>query len=86
MMSAILLALEGIRRDFFLKVVGKMLDHEIYFILEYAEVLYYTVIYRAVMEELDLLEIKLTKIKIPLDKNILTQYINTVNEKNSMYS
>jgi hypothetical protein len=35
-------------KEFYMKLVDQLLDHEIYSILEYAEVLYHTVIYRAI--------------------------------------
>lgn len=60
------------------------LDQEIYTILEYAEFLYYAVVYRACLAELEALELKLKEVKINLDRNLLIQYLNTVNEKNSM--
>jgi hypothetical protein len=80
----ILLPFEGSKKDVYVKLVGQMLDHEIYNIIEYAEILYHTVIFRAILEEVGRLEMRLNDMKIGLTKALLMQYINTVNEANSM--
>jgi uncharacterized protein with PhoU and TrkA domain len=63
-----------------------MLDREIYTILEYADILYRSVLFRAVMAEVSKLERRLGELKIELNRAIFIQWINTVNEQTSMYS
>lgn len=79
-----MLPFEGSKKDSFMKLVGHMLDHQIYSIIEYAEILYHAVIFRSIVEEVSILEMRLNDVKIGLTKSLLLQYINTVNEANSM--
>lgn len=86
LLNVVLLPVEQSRRDIFAKVVEQMLDREIYTILEYADILYYAVIYRAVMAEVARLEKRLADFKIELSRSLFLQWLNTVNEQTSMYS
>lgn len=84
--SVVLLPLEVAQKEHFTKLLDQILDREIYTILEHANVLYQTVLFRASMEELARLEKLLELAKVTLDKNLFTQYLNTSNDQNSMYS
>jgi succinate dehydrogenase flavin-adding protein (antitoxin of CptAB toxin-antitoxin module) len=83
--SVVLLPLEVAQKEHFTKLLDQILDREIYTILEHANVLYQTVLFRASMEELVRLEKLLELAKVSLDKNLFTQYLNTSNDQNSMY-
>lgn len=77
--NVVLLPVEQARRDIFAKAIEELLDREIYTILEYADILYHSVIYRAVMEEVARLEKRLADFKIELTRSLFLQWLNTVN-------
>ena len=62
-----------------------MLDHDIYTILEFSDLLYHAVLYRAISLEISTLESKLSAVRLALNGLMLNHYLNTVNETNSMY-
>lgn len=51
LVNVILLQVDATRREMMTKVLEGMLDREIYTILEYADILYHTILFRAVLAE-----------------------------------
>jgi hypothetical protein len=84
LVNVVLLAVEATRREIMAKLLEGMLDREIYTILEYSDILYHAVLFRAVVGEVGRLEKRLSEVKIELTRANFLQWLEAVNEKGSM--
>ncbi len=84
LVNVVLLAVEATRREIMTKQLEGMLDREIYTILEYADILYHAVLFRAVLGEVSRLEKRLSEVKIELTRANFLQWLEAVNQQESM--